>query len=316
MEKDTNFDLFYDVLDDSIVALYKIKHDNFFNLLIQTGNNIIASEVLNSDCSDEQREELEKIYSRLEGVDFNVETVRQAFQAMSLRAFKETNLKLGEVTPDTLGIFFSYLVSKLKKDAKKLTILDPVVGTGNLLYSLANSLDMELKLYGIDNVREVLEIANVLGNLLNYDVEMFNQDTLTHPFSDIDIVVADLPDYYAKDYDNRYFPHLCVLEHLSSLKEDGYMIALVPNDFFEKDQDKFFKERLKGNGSVLGVLQLPLEMFKENPKSIVIFSKKEVESKKCLLVDLPSFTDFNKLNRSLVEIENWFDKNIYYKEEV
>ena len=310
MENKSNFELFYDVLDHSISLLYLVRHDNFFDLLIQSGKNIIASDVLDNDCPEDVRKKVMENYEKLEGVDFNVEDIRKAFQAMSLRAFKETNLSLGEVTPDTIGFFISYLINKLKKDKKTLSILDPVVGTGNLLYSVANCLDADLKLYGIDNVREVIEIANVLGNLLDYPIEMFNQDTLSHPFQDMDFVIADLPAYYDKDYEDKYFPYLCILEHLHSLKEDGYMIAIVPNDFFEIDKDHFFKDKLKDLGSVLGVLQLPKDMFKENEKSIVIFSKTQIESKKCLLVDLPSFSDFNKLNQALVQIENWFENNL------
>jgi len=310
MENKSNFELFYDVLDHSISLLYLVRHDNFFDLLIRSGKNIIASDVLDPDCPEDIKKKVMENYLKLEGVDFNVEDIRKAFQAMSLRAFKETNLSLGEVTPDTIGFFIAYLANKLKKDKTSLKILDPVVGTGNLLYSVANCMDCELKLFGIDNVREVLEISNVLGNLLDYDIEMFNQDTLSHPFSDIDFVVADIPAYFDKDYNNKYFPYLVVLEHLNSLKEDGYFISILPNDFFEQDKDGFFKDNLKKVGSVLGVLQLPLEMFKDNKKSIVIFTKKQIESKKCLLVDLPSFTDFNKFNQSLVQIENWFENNL------
>lgn len=307
LEKTDNFELFYDVLDNSIRLLYLIRHDNFFNLLIQSGKNIIACDVLDDECPDNVRKKLIENYERLENVNFNVEEIRKAFQMMSLRAFKETNLKMGEVTPDTLGIFFSYLINKLKGKKEKISLLDPVVGTGNLLYSVANCLDFDLKLYGIDNVKEVLEIANVLGNLLNYDIEMFNQDTLLHPFNDMDFVIGDFPDY---TFDNKYFPFAAILTHIDSLKEDGYLIGLFPNDFFTHDTDNKFKEELKNKGSVLGVLQLPETMFKDNPKSIIIFTKKQLPSKKCLLINLPSFNDYNALNKALVEIEMWFDNNL------
>lgn len=307
MENSNNFELFYDVLDSSIRLLYVVRHDNFFDLLIQTGKNIIACDVLDEEVPENVKKKLLEQYAKLENIDFNVEDIRKAFQMMALRAFKETNLKMGEVTPDTLGIFFSYLINKLVKEKKALSILDPVIGTGNLLYSVANCLECDLKLYGIDNVREVLEIANVLGNLLNYDIEMFNQDTLLHPFKDIDFVIGDFPDY---QIDDKYFPYEAVLTHLDSLKEDGYLIGLFPNDFFSHDKGQKFKERLQEKGSVLGVLQLPLSMFKDNPKSIIIFTKKKLESKKCLLVNLPSFNNYEDLNKALVEIENWFDNNL------
>lgn len=307
MNETPNLELFYDVLDESINKLYEIKKQNFFKLLIETGKNIIASDVLNKEATPEQKEELMKIYEKLEGVDFTVEEIRKGFQLMVLRAFNEGNLKVGDITPDTLGIFISYLINKLKGKVDKLNILDPLVGSGNLLYSVANHLDCDLHLFGIDNVKDLCDIASIQGDLLNYEIEIFCQDTLNNPFKDIDIVVTDIPSYQVKAFEKEYyFPYLCVLQHMASLKDDGYFIGIVPNDFFEHDEDGFFKENIVNYGSVLGVLELPINMFKANPKSIVIFTRKPLESKKCLLVELASFSDPAALNKVLMQIEDWF----------
>lgn len=310
MNETPNLELFYDVLDESISKLYEIKKQPFLNLLIETGKNIVSQDVLNKEATPEQKKELMDIYHRLDDVDFNVEEIRKGFQLMVLRAFNEANLKVGDITPDTLGIFISYLINKLKGKVDKLKILDPVVGCGNLLYSVANHLDCDLHLFGIDEVRELCDIASIQGDLLNYEIEIFCQDTLNNPFSDIDIVVADINGSNVKAFEKEYyFPYLCVLQHMASLKEDGYFIGILPNDFFEHDEDGFFKENIVNYGSVLGVLELPINMFKANPKSIVIFSRQPLESKKCLLVELPSFSDPNSLNKALIQIEDWFLMN-------
>ena len=310
MNETPNLELFYDVLDESISKLYEIKKQSFLNLLIETGKNIVSQDVLNKEVTPEQKKELLDIYLKLENVDFNVEEIRKGFQLMVLRAFNEANLKVGDITPDTLGIFISYLINKLKGKVDKLKILDPVVGCGNLLYSVANHLDCELHLFGIENVRELCDIASIQGDLLNYDIEIFCQDTLNNPFSDMDIVIADINGYDVKAFEKEYyFPYLCVLQHMASLKEDGYFIGILPNDFFEHDEEGFFKENIVNYGSVLGVLELPVNMFKANPKSIVIFSRQPLESKKCLLVELPSFSDPNSLNKALIQIEDWFLMN-------
>lgn len=309
MSEISNFELFYDVLEESITKLYEIKKDRFLNLLVSTGKNIVSSDVLQVEATNEQKEELLKVYEKLSDVDFNVEDIRKAFQIMVLRALREENLQTGDITPDTIGFFIGYLINKLMPKAKKLNILDPVVGSGNLLYSVANHLDSELHLFGIDVIKELLDISSILGDLLNYDIEMFCQDTLDHPFSGMDIVIADLPDYKVTELEDKYFPYLCVLQHLSSLKYNGYFIGIVPNDFFEHDDDNFFKSNLKKYGSVLGVLELPKNMFKSNPKSIIIFSRESLPSKKCLLVELPSFSDAGALNKALLQIENWFEIN-------
>lgn len=44
------------------------------------------------------------------------------------------------MTPDTIGLFISYLVNKFMADKKELTILDPALGTGNLLFTVLNQL--------------------------------------------------------------------------------------------------------------------------------------------------------------------------------
>lgn len=314
MNNTSNFDLFYDVIDESIGKLYEIKHKPFMNLLIETAKNIVSSDVLSKEATKEQKDELMNIYAKLEDVEFNVEEIRKVFQIMILRAFKEDNLKFGDLTPDTLGFFIAYLISKLHPNKEKLTILDPVCGPGNLLYSVANHLNKEVKLFGIEIVREYAELASILGDLLYYDIEIFCQDTLIHPFNAIDVVVADI-NANGNIKEEKYFPYLVIIEHLSSLKKDGYFIGILPNDFFEHDSDGFFKEKLKeSSSSVLGVLSLPSNMFKENPKSIVIFSKKEVSGNKCLLVDLPSFSDPGKLNQALLQIENWFLINLKEEE--
>ena len=65
MNQTPNFELFYDVLDESLLALYEIKHDRFFNLLLRTGRNIVAGEVLDKEATVEQKENLVKIYEKL-----------------------------------------------------------------------------------------------------------------------------------------------------------------------------------------------------------------------------------------------------------
>ena len=48
-----------------------------------------------------------------------------------------------QMTPDTIGLFLGYLVSKFLGKQKNVTILDPAVGTGNLLTAILNYLSLE-----------------------------------------------------------------------------------------------------------------------------------------------------------------------------
>ena len=73
MAETSNFELFYDVLEESISKLYEIKHDRFFKLLVDTGKNIVANDVLCPEATIEQKNEIMQIYEKLSDVSFNVE---------------------------------------------------------------------------------------------------------------------------------------------------------------------------------------------------------------------------------------------------
>ena len=78
-----------------------------------TVQNILAGEVV-CDCDEETKNKLNQIYDQLVGVDFTVEDVRKAMQAIFLKGFKEMRILNGNTTPDTLGIFIAYLIHKVE----------------------------------------------------------------------------------------------------------------------------------------------------------------------------------------------------------
>jgi hypothetical protein len=66
-------------------------------------------------------------------------------------------------------------------------------------------------------------------------------------------------------------------------------------------------------GSIIGLIDLPDEMFKQNKKSILVIKKEKFDNKKMLMVKLPSFDDPKEFNNTLVRIEMWFEENINNK---
>ena len=145
-----NLELFYDVLDESNNFLYEIFHKPYFELIEMTVQNILAGEIVTDLEDKENYEALQKIYDKLIDVDFSVEDVRKAMQSIILRGFKEMRIPNGFTTPDTLGIFMAYLITKVCKN-KEISILDPLCGTGNLLLTISNHLDKECTLFACDN---------------------------------------------------------------------------------------------------------------------------------------------------------------------
>ena len=305
-----NLELFYDVLDESINVLYEVYHKPYFDLFEMTTKNIMASEILNDFENKDDYDRLQAIYDKLEGIDFSVEDVRKAIQSIVLRGFKELRMPNGNTTPDTLGILFAYLITRITS-SKKLSILDPLCGTGNLLFSVSNHLDKELELAACDNDLLMTKITSLTADLLHTEVSVFLQDTLNLSFNELDGIVFDLP-HSELDENKEYFPYKAFLHYKDMIKEDGFILAIVENDFFDYDRKQAFKKELLEELSILGLIELPDEMFKASkPKLILVLQKRKLEDKHCFMVKLPSFTDVKDFNTALLEIEQWFNRNNY-----
>ena len=307
-----NMELFYDCLDESNNYLYEAFHLPYFELLEMTVENILANDVL-QEFEDESRiKGLKKIYKKLKNVDFSVEDVRKAMQSIVLRGFKELKIPNGNTTPDTLGILISYLITKIHGE-KKLSIFDPLCGTGNLLFTVHNYLDKEMELFACDKDLWMTKITAMTANLLDCNGDVYYQDCRSLYLSNIDSIICDMPHIEYKD--NKYFPYEAILHFKNSLKENGSVIAIVENDFFNYDKNQEFKKELLKTMSILGIIELPDEMFKNGmPKIILVLQKKILDNQKCFMVKLPSFNDVADFNQSLLDIEAWFKKNNYNNE--
>lgn len=304
-----NLELFFDCLDESNNLLYEVFHKPYFELLEMTVQNILAGEIL-TDLDPDNTKKLEEIYAKIADVDFTVEDVRKAMQAIVLRGFKEMKIPNGNTTPDTLGIFIAYLITKLCKN-KKVSILDPLCGTGNLILTIANHLDKELSLFGCDNNVWMTKLTTMTADLLSSPIEVFLQDTFNLTLTNMDSVIFDMPHSEYDEEKKEYFPYKAILHYVDMIKDDGCMIGIVENDFFDYDKKKEFKEKLLEQMTIIGLVELPDSMFVSKPKIIIVLQKKVMKDKKCFMVKLPSFTNVKEFNNSLIEIEAWFEKNNY-----
>ena len=303
-----NLELFYDCVDESNNFLYEVFRKPYFELIEMTVKNILAGEVLTEFEDPNDLKKLKKIYAKIKNVDFTVEDVRKAMQSIILRGFKEMRIPNGNTTPDTIGIFMAYLITKMCPN-KEISIVDPLCGTGNLLFTIANYLDKETKLYACDNDLWMTKLTSLTSDLLGLNTEVFLQDSLELNLSGIDSLVFDMPHEELKD--NKYFPYEAILHYKNMLKDDGCMIGMVENDFFNYDKNQEFKKKLLEDMSIIGLTELPDEMFKAiKPKIILVLQKRKLrENTKCFMVKLPSFTNVNSFNEALLDIEAWFEKN-------
>lgn len=304
--KTDHLELFYDCVDESNNILYEAFHKSYFELIEMTVENILASDVV-CDCDEETTKKLNLVYDKLADIDFTVEDVRKAMQAILLKGFKEMRIANGNTTPDTLGIFIAYLITKLNVE-KKMTILDPLCGTGNLLHTVLNHLDKECKTFACDNNEWMVKITKMVSDLLSIDVELFLQDTRNLSMQNLDCIIFDMPNAVLEE-DKSYFPYEAILHYKDMLKANGAMIGILSHDFFNYDKNQEFKKQLLKDCSIIGLVELPDSMFVAKPKIILVIQKCIMDKKNCFMVKLPSFTDVKEFNQSLLEIEAWFEKN-------
>ncbi len=304
--KTEHLELFYDCVDQSNDILYEAFHKSYFDLIEMTVQNILAGEVV-CDCDEETKNKLNQIYDQLVGVDFTVEDVRKAMQAIFLKGFKEMRILNGNTTPDTLGIFIAYLITKLNAN-KKITILDPLCGTGNLLHTVINHLDKECTSFACDHDVWMTKLTKMVSDLLGIPVELYLQDTRNLSLKDMDCILFDMPNVILEEK-KSYFPYEAILHYKEMLKPDGAMIAILGSDFFYYDKNQEFKKQLLQDCSIIGLIELPDSMFVAKPKIILVIQKCMLDKKNCFMVKLPSFTDVKEFNKSLMEIEAWFEKN-------
>lgn len=300
----SNIDIIYDVIDKSMDIIYYANAKSYFDLYFETINNILNGE-LSEEYDDLTNKALLQEYEKLNEIDFAPDDIRKALQLIIMRGFKELDMKQ-DVTPDTLGYLIGYLITRLAGDKKEISILDPMCGVGNLLFSLDNHINLNNTLYAIDNDRFKIDLCKSIADMMNTNVNLYYQDTMSIHLKNMDFVVCDIE---CNTIDGKYIAYDVILNHMQSLLLNGYMISIVDNDFFDYDKDGSFKKKLMKDNHIYGIIELPDDFFIQKPKSIVIFKHTEGENKNCLMVKLPSFNDVNAFNSTISQIEAWFLKN-------
>ena len=305
MLKKENIEKMYDALDQSALILYEKLKFSYLDGLLETASNILSNEIDYFSLEDLEQEKLENLLKSVSDIEFDKEEIRKAFQLALLKAFKHQRITSSEMTPDTIGILVAYLAEKLFEDKRKITIFDPLVGTGNLLLTVANNIKAEASIYGVDSNEVLIRVASQMSLLMDYGNEMLCQDTLSVRIDPVDLIVSDLP--FTGDIKYNMVSH-----HLDSLKDLGYMVLVVPNDYFATKEAEKMRQEIFDKITVVGLIKLPDTIFNKLGKSILVLKKnlkqiKFIES--AFICDLPSFTDKAEMNKVINKIDYWFLEN-------
>lgn len=316
----------FSIFDSSAVVLRKELDVTYLEALVETGDNLFEGAILQEELSESAIERLNREYSTFNEETYKGEEIRKAFQLAILKGMKEGVQANHEMTPDAVGMFMSYLFHKFMQGQNEITVLDPAIGTGNLMTTVFNSAKEGLTMsgFGVEVDEVLIKLALVNANLLKHAIEFFHQDGLAPLYIDpVDAVVSDLPvGYYpneigASEYKLKadegmsYAHHLFIEQSVKHTKEGGYLFFLVPNFIFESDQAPKLHAFIKETCFIQGLLQLPVSMFKneKNAKSIFVLQKKGANvtmPKQALLVELPKFSNMKAMEDIMDQLNTWF----------
>ncbi|EEL74447.1 class I SAM-dependent methyltransferase [Bacillus cereus] len=316
----------FSIFDSSAVVLRKELDVTYLEALVETGDNLFEGVILQEELSESAIERLNREYSTFNEETYKGEEIRKAFQLAILKGMKEGVQANHEMTPDAVGMFMSYLFHKFMQGQNEITVLDPAIGTGNLMTTVFNSAKEGLTMsgFGVEVDEVLIKLALVNANLQKHAIEFFHQDGLAPLYIDpVDAVVSDLPvGYYpneigASEYKLKadegmsYAHHLFIEQSVKHTKEGGYLFFLVPNFIFESDQAPKLHAFIKETCFIQGLLQLPVSMFKneKNAKSIFVLQKKGANvtmPKQALLVELPKFSNMKAMEDIMDQLNTWF----------
>lgn len=239
---------------------------------------------------------------------------------------KETSQGLEKESSQELGKEASKeLEDGAGKEERKMTILDPAVGIGNLLTGVCNAISQETRAIGTEVEPVLVRLAYVNANLQQHDVELFHQDGLKPLFIDgCDMIVSDIPvgrypnDKVARSFalyeegEDVYTHHLFIEQALRYVKEGGYLLLIIPNFLFEEPGSVRLRSFLMEHAYIQALLQIPQELFQKGSiqKSIFILQKKGDHIKKpkqTLLAQLPSFHNKSKVAEFIQQMNRWIE---------
>ncbi|WP_339195399.1 class I SAM-dependent methyltransferase [Solibacillus sp. FSL R5-0449] len=258
------------------------------------------------------------------------EDMRKAIQIAILKGMRKSAQPNHQMTPDTLGLIVSHFVAQCFEEELKdrtISLVDPALGTGNLLFTVMNALEGKVIASGVEVDDLLIRLAAATGDLIEQPVTLFRQDALEKLLVDpVDAVVCDLPvGYYpneevALDYElcaaegMSYAHHLFIEQSLNYTKEGGFGFFLIPANLFESEQAKQLHQYIKGHAWIQAVIQLPENLFssKAHEKSILILQKQSEQLKaprEVLLAKVPNMSNRDTLAMFFEKVRMWKESN-------
>lgn len=325
----------FGLMEQAIGLLKRSLGISFLDAYTENGENIIDNyqvRVLDGVPEEQTVQKLKTIYEQLQAIKLEPEEIRRLSQLILLKGNKAESLQANhQLTPDSIGFLFVYLIEQLYSSEQPLKILDIATGMGNLLLTTVLNLNIakySVQGFGVDIDDTLLSVSATNNEWTKAAIQLFHQDGLQDLLVDpVDVAISDLPiGYYpndekAKEFDSAageghsYAHHLLMEQAMKFVKPDGYGMFLIPTNILETEQSPFFKKWLQKNVYLQGMIQLPDELFKseQSRKSILFVQNKgkhSEQAKEVLVAKLGSLKDPAKVTQFFQQFEAWKSSNL------
>ncbi|MFA9558743.1 class I SAM-dependent methyltransferase [Evansella sp. AB-rgal1] len=319
----------YEILDQGTEVIKHEMNLAYLDALAEMGEILFQGNSTHEFSQSTKRRLTDLLESYKELTEVTKEELRKAFQLAVLKGMKAATQAHHAMTPDAVSLFMGYLVNKvgrLNTDNDTPVVMDPAVGSGNLLTAVMNQMASKAHGIGAEADETLLRLSYVNANLQKHSIDLFHQDSVATPLvKNVDVILSDLPigfypnDSIAEKYElkaktgHSYVHHLLIEQSINHSKEGGFLFLLVPNFLFESEEAKELHKYIKKEAIIYSFLQLPKTMFKNSQwgKSILILRKKAegiYEPRQALLAELPSFSNERALADMMSRISTWFDE--------
>ncbi|WP_017186439.1 class I SAM-dependent methyltransferase [Alkalibacillus haloalkaliphilus] len=311
-------------LDETSTIIEQEENTPYIEALIASSNLLFEQQVP-EDLEPNYQKQLTDKVNQFQFNQYDREARRKAMQLAILKGMKGATQQHHYITPDTIGVFVGYLINKFLEGEQSYRLFDPACGSSNLLLTILNQQEhLTVDTYGSEVDPTLIRLAFNNTNLQEREIEYFHQDSLKPILLEpVDVVASDLPvGYYPDDeaassYElkaeegHSYAHHLFIEQSIKYTKEGGYLFFVVPSFLFESEQKEQLQAFLKDQVHIVGVLELPKTMFKDEKfsRSILVLQKKGEgtrDPKKVMLAQLPSFKDVHATNNVIKQIDQWF----------
>ena len=292
---------YYELFDDACMLLYDRCGLNYLEDFIRVYDDIRSNKINSKSLGDEDLEKLAEIYDEINSMDILNEEVREALVLIIVKGLKHVHYPLDGATPDTIIYLYAILISNLNFSKNNLNVLELDAYFTNLINGLSNNIDLDCTLYAIEENFVYSRVGEAFSNLQDNDVKIYCNNPLDKNIGMYDVIIGNIEAKETKD--GHFYPYDIILKYTEQLNDKGYMILLIDNNFFGNKNIMEFKNKFMG--TILGLIVLPEELFKNMSKSILIISPEKRKDFDMMVSNLPPFHEKEKLENALQKLKRW-----------